>query len=194
MRESSNLIYVDGNTVRLFQDSIEVYSNHSFYGDDAQSSTSKSMKYWQRLFIQLENDLYINLIKPRKQNILMVKHHYAEVDNEYSEECEKKGYKIRIYTKDDGKLWFMIDNSFNMHEAETQHPDTAKYDMDKIKEHFNDIRENNPPTITEVMDVIDKIVKQNNETATGLNLVVKLMGIQHPKPNQDQKQLPEYIG
>jgi len=190
----SNIIYIDGNTVRLFKDSIEVYSGHSFFGDDPQSATSKSFGYWNKLFIRLENDLKVNLIKPRKQNIRMVKHHYSEVDNEYADECEKKGYKIRVFAREDSKLWFMIDNSFNLHEAETQHPDSAKYDMEKIKEHFNDIRENNPPTITEIMGVINKIAKQNNETATGLNLVVKLMGTQPPKPSKDQRQLPEYIG
>ena len=103
---NKKVIIVDGNTIRLYRDSVEVYSGHSFFGSDVQKATARSFEYWNRFFVRLENDLNVILVKSRKQNITLVNQHYAEVDNELAVECEKKAEKIRIFTRDDGKLWF----------------------------------------------------------------------------------------
>lgn len=200
-RSKANLINVDGNTVRLFRDSLEIYSGKSFYADTSHKATVKSFDYWGRLFARLENDLNIIIVKSRYQNIRLVNQHYAEVNNELAQECEKKAEKIRIYTNEDGKLWFTVDNSFNLHEAETQHPDTAKEDMsDVVKPFFNDLRDNKPPSLSQVMALVNRIVESNEkaaeinkETAAGLNSVVKLM---KPAEKEEVKvgPLPEYIG
>ena len=58
-----------------------------------------------RQFFNFETHKLEDMID-RKQNIRMVNSHYAEINNELSKECEKKGYKIRIHGTDDGKLWF----------------------------------------------------------------------------------------
>ena len=140
--EKCNTIEIDGNTVRLSKESIEVYSGQSFFSDDVQKATVKSFKYWQRCFARLEHDLKVIIVKPRSQNIKLVNQHYAEINNELAKESERKGYKIRVYTTDDGKLWFSIDNSFNLQEAETQHPGTAERDMGEVVKHFfNDMRD-----------------------------------------------------
>lgn len=194
MKKRSNVLYVDGNRVHLYKNSLRVFSGHSFYADDCRKATAKSFKYWDKFFVRLENDLKIIIIKPRYQNIRVVNHHYAEVNNELSKDCEKKGEKIRVYTNDDGKLWFTIDNSFNLHEAETQHPETAEHDGDNVKRHFNDIRDNKPPTLSEVMVLIKQLTEQNMETAAGLNAVVKLMSPVEKRVNELEKRRPDYIG
>lgn len=163
--KAGQIIFIDGNTVRCYRDSIEVYSGQSFFADDIQKATAKSMEYWTRFFVRLENDLKVILVKPRAQNIKLVNQHYAEIGNELATDCEMKGDKIRIYAKEDGKLWFTIDNSFNLREAETLHPHTAKEDMGKVVKHFNDMRDNNPPTLSELMAI-------QQETAKGLNILV----------------------
>ena len=201
LRKNSNLVNVDGNTVRLFRDSLEVYSGKSFYADTVHKATVRSFDYWDRIFARLENDFKIIIIKSRYQNVRLVNQHYSEINNEFAEECEKKAEKIRIYTNEDGKLWFTVDNSFNLHEAETQHPDTAQQDMsDVVRPFFNDLRDNKPPSLSQVMAVLDKIVLSNEkaaeinkETAAGLNSVVKLM---RPADKEEVKvgPLPEYIG
>jgi len=158
--EKSNTINIDGNTIRLYRNSIEIYSGQSFYADDPQKATAISFQYWNRLFAKLENDLKLILIKPRAQNIKLVNQHYSEINNELAEECEKKAEKVRVYTTDDGKLWFLIDNSFNLHEAETTHPQTSKQDMgDVIKPFFNDLRDNNPP----IPSIIWQITAENTK-------------------------------
>ena len=152
--EKANTITIDGNTIRLYRNSIEIYSGQSFYADTAQKATVKSFEYWNRLFARLENDLKLILIKPRAQNIKLVNQHYAEINNELAEECEKKADKIRVYTTDDGKLWFLIDNSFNLHEAETQGK-TSKQDMDDtVQPFFNDLRDKTPPVLSEVWGIV----------------------------------------
>ena len=133
---------IDGNTVRLFANVMEINSGHDFYGDDCQRATAKSMEYWQRLFARLENDLSILLIKPRSMNIKLVNAHYAEVGNELARQTNVNDEKIKIYATDDGKLWFTIDNSLNLHEAESLHPRTSKNDMQAVVAPvFNDLRD-----------------------------------------------------
>lgn len=189
----SNTITIDGNTIRLYKNSIEIYSGHSFYSDTVQKATVKSFEYWNRLFTRMEHDLKAILVKPRAQNIKLVNQHYAEINNELAQEVEKKE-KIRIYTTEDGKLWFTIDNSFNLHEAETLHPETAKEDMaEAIMPLFNDLRDNHPPTLSQVMSVINQAVEVNKETAAGLNSVVSLLKSQLP-PEEKPEGRPDYFG
>lgn len=186
--EKSNTIFVDGNTIRLYKNSIEVYSGQSFFADDTQKATVKSFEYWNRFFARLEHDLKVILVKPRSQNIKLVNQHYAEINNELAEECEKKSDKIRVYTTDDGKLWFTVDNSFNLHEAETLHPKSAKGDMqDVVRPFFNDLRDNKPPTLSELMGVLNEMALINKETASGLNVIVSFLKTQVPKPEEKFK-------
>jgi hypothetical protein len=138
----SNTIIEDGNTLRLYKDSIEVYSGQFFYADDAQKATANSFIYWNRFFTRLEHRLNIIIVKSGNQNIKLVNHHYAEINNELARDVNIKADRIRVYANEDGKLWFNIDNSFNLNEAEAQHPGTAKQDIQKVVNVFNDIRDN----------------------------------------------------
>lgn len=196
-----SIIYIDGNTVRLYRDSIEVYSNKSFYGDTANRATAESLNYWNRFFIRLENDLKVILVKPRKQNIRQVKAHYAEINNGLAKECNINADKIRLYATEDNKIWFTIDNSFNLDEAETQHTQTAKEDMQEVvAPFFNDLRDNKPPTLSQLMTVLNEMAKINKETAAGLNAVTQILKSQMPHTDLNTKQgvvegvTPSYVG
>jgi len=173
----ANTIYIDGNTIRLFKNTIEVYSGHSFYADDVKTATADSFIYWNRLFSILENDLKVILIKSRSQNIKLVKHHYAEINNEFAKDCEVKADKIKVYTTDDNKIWFLIDNSFNLHEAETIHPTTARQDMDIIKPFFNDLRDKKPPLLSEVWQVLGTLANQPNIYTNSINALTKQINL-----------------
>ena len=205
--KNSNLLNIDGNTIRLYNNSLEIYSGNSFYSDDTQKATVNSLEYWNKFFIRLENDLKIIFIKPRSQNIRLVNQHYAEVNNELAEEYEKKAEKIRVYTNDDGKLWFLIDNSFNLHEAETLHPKEAQRDMrDIVKPFFNDLRDNRPPLPSEMNKYIQDIVVvtkgiQDNQLIFDKNMkshikAIKELGIGIREMNklikERQKRLSEF--
>jgi len=196
--EKSNTIIIDGNTIRLNQDTIEVYSGQAFYSDDCQKATVKSFEYWTRFFTRLEHDLKVILVKPRSQNIKLVNQHYAETNNELAEESEKKGYKIKVYTTDDGRLWFTIDNSFNLHEAETQHPSSAKEDMqDTVKPFFNDMRDKNHYLPSQIRLTIETILELVKEVAAAQLNQTKIMEAMLPKPTKEtsiSKERPIYVG
>lgn len=174
IRNRSNLVYVDGNTVRLYRDSVEVYSGKSFYADSVQKATVRSFDYWNRFFSLLENDLRVVLVKPRSQNIRLVNHHYAELNNELAEYCNERSEKIKVYTREDGKLWFLIDASFNGNEGETVHSVTAKEDMEGVvRPFFNDLRrfgsERGEPFLPgQVMDMLGLVVENQGVYAENI--------------------------
>jgi len=198
-----NRLEIDGNTVMLYRDVIEIYSNKSFYAKDEQKATWRSLKYWDKIFTRLENDLNIILIKARKQNIKLVRQHYADTNNEIARDCNNSGEKIHVWADEDCKLAFEIDNSFNLHEAEMVHPITAKQDMKQWKKHINDWRLNKPPTLSELTisiyqlaERVDQIAEQNIETASGLNGMTKILEMLLPKVDDKEKdkRLTNYIG
>ena len=191
-----NIFVLDGNTIRLYSDSLEVYGNKSFYGEDENKAMRQVFNYFNRFFIKLESHLKIVIVKPRSQNISIVKCEFAEVNNELARDCGDKSEKIKVFTRGDGKLWFLIDNSFNLHEIETVHRDTAKRDMQAVRKQFNDMRDNNPPTLSEVLELIYLVTEQNKETAAGLTSVVELMKPKNKlEPKEEKlKRRPEYIG
>jgi len=196
----SSTILLDSNTIRLYGNSIEIYSGKDFFSEDVGKATSKSFEYWNRFFVRLESELDILIVKDRYKNINLVKHHYAYTDNPLAKEMNETDVRIRLYSTTDNKLWFEIDNSWNLNEAETVHKDTAKQDMQNIiQPFFNDLRDNFPdevPTISKILDSINKLTEQSLETAKGLNAVVKLIKPSEPKDptsfNEDYK--VDYIG
>lgn len=144
LRLKSNSLFISGHTVRLFSSSVEVYGNDeaSFFGEDVHQAQSRAFNYWNRFFIRLEHDLKVDLVKPRKFNIRLVKNHFALINNGLAKEVGDRAEHIKVYAPEDGKLWFLIDNSFNLHEAETIKTDTAKSDMQNIvAPFFNDLRD-----------------------------------------------------
>jgi len=158
-KQRGNTQFIDGNTLRLFNDSIEIYSGQSFFEKDEQRATATSLAYWQRFMARLEHEFDIILIKPRVQNINLVNQHYGEIDSEMAKDSLNRKEKIKIQTEDDGKIWFLIDNSWNLKEMETIHPETAKQDMTKVQKQVNDWRLNNPPTNSELSTNLNNLIK-----------------------------------
>jgi hypothetical protein len=194
---------IDGNTLKLNRDSLELYSSKSFFAETAQKATAKSIEYWRRIFPRIEDKLKIIILKKGYQNIKMVRcGEYSEIDNELSIEAKKKGLKYKVFTTEDSKLWFEIDNSFNLHEAETKHSQTSEDDMENIiAPFFNDLRDNKPPKMSELAKVLQILITQTSENASGLNAVTTLLKRQLEREEQlrqpqesELKDKPEYIG
>ncbi len=158
--QKSNLIYLEGHTIRLYKDSIELYagSGLSFFGEDENRATSKSLEYWNKFITRLENEFRVILKKPRVQNIKIVNQHYAVINSGIAEESYNSGRIYKIYSEIDGKLMFVVDNSFNLKEDECLHPEDSKQHRTKISKHFNDICNNNPPTNSELSSSLQQLV------------------------------------
>jgi hypothetical protein len=125
---------VDGSTIHVYRDNVMVWSGRSFYGDSAENSYSNAWEYWQIFFKQLERKLGVCIFKPSGAVIRTVKiGHFAEIENELAKKSQKEHQKIEIKgLSPDNRVWLLADNSFNLKELETVHPDTALIDMGDI--------------------------------------------------------------
>jgi len=193
VRKNSPMITIKGFKLKLNKRTVEIYSLNSYMGKDASEATMKSLNHLSEIIKYIENDVGAVIIKDRYHNLRRVKAHYSEINNELAQDCEKKKEKIKIFAREDGKLWFQIDNSFNLHEAETQHPATAKEDIDKVKVFFDDLRELDGLVMSDILKVMRESVLINKETAAGLGAVVKMLA---PREPAEPERLGEadYIG
>lgn len=187
LRKSNNLVR-DDNRIILSEKSIQIYSGQSFLGKSTYEAKAVSLAYWYPFFHRLENEFNILLVKDRKQNIRRVNGHCSETNNELSQDYHKHGSKLSVKGSVDGKTWLITDDSFGLNEIEAIHPTRAEEDMNEVSEHFNDIRENHPPKLSEINKALKEIARQNSitakhnaETAAGLNSVLSLITPQLPK-------------
>jgi hypothetical protein len=90
--------------------------------------------------------------------------HYALVRNALAMQCRKDGTKINVYNE--RGLWFTIDNSFNLEEAETVHPNTALIDNLGVQKFFNEHKETGwgvgPKFTIEAIDKLTAALAENN--------------------------------
>lgn len=157
-----NIYTIQENTIRAFKDSLILHINKDFTYSDEIKATAECFNYLNRFLIKLENELGVILIRSRYTEIKLLSNHYAEIDNELAEEHNKKKIGLDVYALEDGKLWFHIDNSFNLNEAETLHTKTAEEDMTKVKTFFNDVRSNKWEDIKEIAVANVKSIQQTN--------------------------------
>jgi transposase len=157
VRERSNVLVVSGCTVRLFAEVVEVYSgeNVDFRGNSVNRVTRDAQVFFNRVFRKLEAQLHIGIVKDRLQNIKVVNSHYSHVSDGLAKDV---GSKKLVVVGLDGKVWFKVDNSLNLWEAETVHPVDAKIDAQLVFErHLNDWKENNPPTNSELLAYLTRV-------------------------------------
>lgn len=167
----SNVHFIDEHTVRLYRKSIEIYSGEgvSFVGETEQVATALSLIYWKRFFMKLEHKFHITLLKDGASNISLVNQHYGNDDKDFVSPFIDKGKRIRIFSKEDGKLWFDMDESFNLKERENPHPETGKQDSEKVTKQLNDWREHDPPTNSELNSKISELKVNITSVVDSLN-------------------------
>lgn len=173
--KSSNLIFIDGHTIKLYKNSIELYAGggQSFYGDTAQMAISKSLAYWKRFIARLEHDFNVILVKPRSRNIRIVNQHFARGESEICENAIENHKRIKVYAEEDGKLAFITDDSFGFKEDETIHPLTSKPDREAIDKQVNDWRVHNPPTNSQLAGHVLQNAQNLDQYAIHLKAHVK---------------------
>lgn len=182
--EKSNVQFYDNWTVRLYKNGVEVHDKRSFFGSDPHEATAQAFDALHRLLSRLEHDFGIVLVRSRYQNIRVVAAHYAEVGNELAKQAHVNDQLIKVKTREDGKIWFIIDNSFNLHEAETIHPETSKQDMaEVVQPFFNDLREHNPLRNSELESAFLRTQEQLRMMAISQNTIIDYIK-QQVKPPQ----------
>jgi hypothetical protein len=131
--------YFKDNKIWLSTNSVVVYDIKSYFGFNAVDSKKYAMSNLQTFLNELQAKLGVNLQINDKYILKTSRQHYALIRNSLAIQCREDGTKINVYNE--RGLWFTIDNSFNLEEAETVHPDTALIDNLGVQKFFNEHKE-----------------------------------------------------
>jgi hypothetical protein len=109
-------VMVENRKIWLGKENIVIYEPASFFSVNAVESRKLAVFKLISILKRLEEKLGIEIgnykFTPRRE-------HYSLIKNALAIQCNEKGEKI--YVKDDDVgLWLVIDNSYNLHEFETQ--------------------------------------------------------------------------
>lgn len=122
----------------LCENSIVIYEPSSFIADNAIESKKLAVFNLLRILNKIESKLKISLRINKNYKFKVSRQHYALMKNVLAIQCDKEGKKIKVY--DAGNLWFLIDNSYNLHEAETVNKDKGVPDNIGLQRYFNSHR------------------------------------------------------
>jgi DNA-binding CsgD family transcriptional regulator len=200
--KGSKIITLDDQTIVCNRNSIEIYSTLSYFGKSTNECDSKALSYWTHFFVRLEQTVKCILMKRDHMNISRVKAEYAETNNEIAKTALRENDKVRVVGAD-GKVWLLIDNSFNFNECETVHPRDSKQDMqDTVQPFFNDLRENDYIPLSEVSKYMAQMSKQIYEiscavqaNAHSINSIIQIIKpVQRDDTHPTPKEKPKYFG
>lgn len=106
-------IEIKGKKVWLCNFSIIIYEPKSFLESTPLEARKHAVYELLKTIKLIESKIGINL---KNFKFSVKREHFAIIKNELANQCNKEGEKIRV--RDNGELWFEIDNSFNLDEAE----------------------------------------------------------------------------
>lgn len=140
MRQS-NVRYYDGHRVTLGPRFVKVRGSESlmFWGISPEDSQAQAEEWVERFLSMLEGRLDTVLLKPGSGFEFF--YHHAEVKNGIAEEARVRKERI-VVRGENGKVWLITDNSFNLDEMETVESRAAGEDMERVVAPvMNDYRE-----------------------------------------------------
>lgn len=133
-------IIVRGHKVWLTPVSIVIYAPkyESWFATTAEHSRSHAIYDFLQLVRSIENLLKASLEIKKQHWFRVSRQHYGLVKNSLAIQYDKEDKKL--YISNPKGQWFVIDNSYNLHEAETLSPESANKDMDNVvKPLFDDL-------------------------------------------------------
>jgi hypothetical protein len=127
----------------------------SFYGKTTDECFRNALESLWSLIPRVEALFKVILIKDRKVNIEIISQHYASLQDALAKIYKQEDNKLYVKDENDN-LWLICDYSFRVDELETVYVNSAKEDMDTVKDFLNDLRKN-PATMTGVLDLIRQV-------------------------------------
>ena len=153
-----------GRKIWLTNKSVIIYEKSSYLAETAANAKSHAIYNFISLIKSLERLLHADFTERagRQYSFKVSRQHYALIKNALAKQYDAEGKKLNVYS--DKGLWFVIDNSFNLHEAETVHPETADTDSANVQNFFNSLKEQ-PLTTGFILQAMNGIIKsqQNNQ-------------------------------
>ena len=157
-------ILYKGRKIWLTNKSVIIYEKSSYLAETAANAKSHAIYNFISLIKSLERLLHADFTERagRQYTFKVSRQHYALIKNALAKQYDAEGKKLNVYS--DKGLWFVIDNSFNLHEAETVHPETADTDNIKVQNFFNSLKEH-PITTDFILQAMNGIIKsqENNQ-------------------------------
>ena len=171
-------IYFRDNKIWLSKNSIVIYDINSYFGINAVYSKKLAFFALRSLLNSLQGALGVNLQTNSQYIVKTSRQHYALVKNCMAMQYDKEGKKLNVYN--DKGLWFTIDSSYNLSEAETVHPETSLVDSLGIQKYFNEHKETKfqvtPKFLLKVMNGIQQNQLQFAENMTSHVGAVQTLG------------------
>ncbi len=160
-------ILINHYKVWLTPISIVVYFPNfkSFMGKTAKDTKNYAIYEFKRIITRIETLLKVSFRINNNYKFKVSKQHYALIKNSLARQYDKAGKKLFCYTEQG--LWFIIDNSYNLHEAETVHKDTGLTDNEKVQNWFNGLKET-PITPKEILQMQYNATKQQEYYAENI--------------------------
>lgn len=143
-----------GRRVWLTDRSIIVYERDSFVADNARGSRNYAMVALSEFMSKLEGFFGVRLRHASGWKFRVSRQHYARVNDALARYCNRRGEKIKVYAK--GALWFLIDASFNLDEAETVDADSGVEDMDGVVSPWMNRLKENPGLVDMMLGAIQR--------------------------------------
>jgi hypothetical protein len=163
----AELIEFRGKKVILTNKSIIVNEPKDYLTETADKAKSQAIYSFLTFVRGLESYLKANLSYGGQYKFKVTRQHYALVKNALAKQYDSEGKKLEVYSA--GELWFVIDNSFNLHEAETIHPATSDTDNKKVQDFFNGLKRYEGFTPQFLMESIGKSVQCSVQNAQNLD-------------------------
>lgn len=140
-------------TVTVNKENIELQlgEKESYDATTIEETREIFIKHLEKILPKIQNRVGFEAWKKGSLNIMQVNHHMAEVYNGVA--VLRKGKKLKIEGKD-GKIWAVVDKSTGAAEFETVDPKLATEDALKLRPYYNDWRDNQPPTNSELFRMV----------------------------------------
>lgn len=128
-----------GRKVWLTRKSIIVFEKSSYMAETSTEARKYAVYDFFAFVGALERYLKADFgVSKKNPQFKVSRQHYALIKNALAKQCDRDGQKLEV--SNERGQWFIIDNSFNLHEAETIHPETAEQDNIKVQNFFNGIK------------------------------------------------------
>lgn len=166
-------IIVKDRKVWLTNPSIIIYDKSSYFAEKALEAKNTALATHLGIIKHIERLLHTSFLIGDDYKFKVSRQHYALIYNALASQYNNEGRKLEIRTEKG--VWFLIDNSYNMNEAETVHPSSAMTDNRKVQDWFNGLKAQ-PITPEFVLEMMHGI--QANQMAFAENIESHIGAIQ----------------
>ena len=153
--------------VWLGNNNLVIYDSNSYLGQSAIESRKYAVFRLLSILEALQKELDVSFKTTNGYIFKPSREHYSLIKNELAHQYNMK--KERLVVRYHSETWFIIDNSFNLDEAETIHPETALIDNLGVQKFFNELKELNfEATPKETWKAINQVT--NNQLIFAKNM------------------------